>query len=62
VRHHEEVARLELLPEEFPLAIELAETLQRRIKACGFRFVAMDLIGFRSGALNEGLIRAVNLG
>lgn len=62
VRHHEEVARLELLPEEFPLAIELAETLQRRIKACGFRFVAMDLVGFRSGALNEGLIKAVTLG
>ena len=61
VRHHEEVARLELLPEEFPLAIELAETLQQRIKGCGFRFIAMDLVGFRSGALNEGLIKAVTL-
>ena len=61
VRHHEDVARLELLPAEFPLAFERGEEIQERIKACGFRFVAVDLVGFRSGALNEGLIKAVNL-
>ena len=55
------VARLELLPAEFPLAFEHGEEIQERIKACGFRFVAVDLVGFRSGALNEGLIKAVNL-
>lgn len=61
VRHHEDVARLELLSDEMPRALALGETLQERIKACGFRFVAVDLVGFRSGSLNEGLINAVNL-
>jgi len=61
VRHHEEVARLELLPDELPRALELRGTLEARIRDCGYRFVALDLRGFRSGALNEGLIRVVDV-
>ena len=52
VRHHGEVARLEILPEEFELAITHHEALQRDIQALGYRFVALDLGGFRSGSLN----------
>jgi uncharacterized protein len=55
VRHHGEVARLEILPAEFELAMTLHEVLQRDIQALGYRFVALDLGGFRSGSLNEGL-------
>lgn len=62
VRHHEEVARLELLPAEMARALRLAEDIERRIKACGYRFVAMDLAGFRSGSLNEGLIKLKRVG
>ena len=62
VRHHEEVARLELVPAEMARALRLAEDIERRIKACGYRFVAMDLAGFRSGSLNEGLIRLKRVG
>ena len=61
VRHHEEVARVELVPEELPRALELREELQQRIQATGYRFVAVDLGGFRSGSLNEGLIDAVQV-
>ena len=61
VRHHDDVARLELLPEEFTLAVELREQITERLRACGYRFVAMDLSGFRSGSLNEGVIKIVNL-
>ena len=61
VRHHEEVARIELVAEELPLALELSEAIQERVKATGYRFVAIDLGGFRSGSLNEGLIEAVQL-
>ncbi|MCY4058000.1 MAG: ATP-dependent sacrificial sulfur transferase LarE [Gammaproteobacteria bacterium] len=61
VRHHEEVARIELVPEELPRALELREALEERVKATGYRFVAIDLGGFRSGSLNEGLIEAVQL-
>ena len=52
VRHHGEVARLELPAEEFPLALAQHAQLNQRIKASGYRFVALDLGGFRSGSLN----------
>ena len=55
VRHHGEVARLEILREEFDLAVQHHDALQREMQALGYRFVAMDLGGFRSGSLNEGL-------
>lgn len=55
VRHHGDVARLEIPTEEFTLAIQQHDVLQREIKALGYRFVALDLGGFRSGSLNEGL-------
>ena len=65
VRHHGEVARLEILPKEFPLAVTHHAALQKRIQALGYRFVAMDMGGFRSGSLNEGLkpeqIQVVNI-
>lgn len=61
VRHHDDVARLELVPEEFALAVELRDQISERLRACGYRFVALDLGGFRSGSLNEGVIKVVNL-
>ena len=62
VRHHEDVARLEIAAEELPRALELRDRLQDAVKACGYRFVALDLAGFRSGSLNEGLIDAKMIG
>ena len=61
VRHHEDVARLELLAAELPRAIQLREDIERRVRAAGYRFVAVDLGGFRSGSLNEGLIDVVQV-
>jgi uncharacterized protein len=65
VRHHSDVARLEVLPAEFALAAEHHATLEQRIRALGYRFVTLDLGGFRSGSLNEGLqpeqIQVVNI-
>ena len=65
VRHHGEVARLEILPEEFPLALRHHADIEKRIKGLGYRFIAMDMGGFRSGSLNEGLqpeqIQVVNI-
>ncbi|MDP6374343.1 MAG: ATP-dependent sacrificial sulfur transferase LarE [Pseudomonadales bacterium] len=62
VRHHEDVARLEIGEAELSRAMDLRETLNERIKSCGYRFIALDLAGFRSGSLNEGLIEIVNVG
>lgn len=55
VRHHGDIARLELVPQEFAMAIERHDELVRAIKACGYAFVALDLAGFRSGSLNHAL-------
>jgi uncharacterized protein len=58
VRYHGDVARLELEQGEIARVFEPAirETIDREFKKAGFRFVAIDLKGFRSGSLNEGLV------
>ena len=61
VRHHEEVARIEIVAQEMPHAIDVAEIIDERIRTCGYRFVSLDLGGFRSGALNEGVIPTVQI-
>ena len=57
VRHHGEVARIEVHPEDMPkiIAPEVREKIIEKLKQLGFKFVALDLAGFRSGSLNETL-------
>lgn len=53
VRHHGEVARLELEPEDFPKALEHRLEIEQKFKQLGYQYVALDLKGFRSGSMNE---------
>ena len=55
VRHHENIARIEVLPEDMPrLLIEpLHSELVQRFKTLGYTYVTLDLAGFRSGSMNE---------
>jgi uncharacterized protein len=57
VRHHGDVARIELPPEDMSrfFAEGLAEPIARRIKELGFQYVALDLQGYRTGSMNEVL-------
>lgn len=55
VRHHDLIARIEILPEEFARAIQYRKEIEDRFKACGYQYVTLDLGGFRSGSLNEVL-------
>ena len=57
VRHHGDMARIEIAREEMPKAmnVEMFDRLSREFKRIGFRFVAIDVDGYRSGALNEVL-------
>jgi pyridinium-3,5-biscarboxylic acid mononucleotide sulfurtransferase len=59
VRFHGDVARLELERSEIARIFEpqLRDAVDREFKRIGFRFVAIDLKGFRSGSLNEGVTR-----
>ena len=58
VRYHGEVARLEVEQEEIARLLEPAtrERVDRELRKLGFRFVTVDLKGFRSGSLNEGVV------
>jgi uncharacterized protein len=54
VRHHGETVRIEIASEEMPhaLNIEMAAEFTRIFKSLGFKFVTLDLEGFRSGSMN----------
>jgi uncharacterized protein len=54
VRHHGDIARIEIAREEMPRALneEMAAEFSRIFKALGFKFVTLDLEGFRSGSMN----------
>jgi uncharacterized protein len=52
VRHHGDIARIELLPEEFPRACELHTEITAAVKKAGYKFVTLDLAGFKSGSLH----------
>lgn len=55
VRHHGEIARIEIAGNELPRALnsEMAAEFTRIFKALGFKFVTLDLEGFRSGSMNS---------
>lgn len=55
VRHHGDMARLEVPPRDFERAIACAAEIDAALNAAGYRYVALDLRGFRSGSLNETL-------
>jgi uncharacterized protein len=55
VRHHGDIVRIEVALEELPRALtpEMAAEFARIFKALGFKFVTLDLEGFRSGSMNS---------
>ena len=58
VRHHDDLARIELGRAELARALEpeTSAALVRELKAIGYRYVTLDLQGYRTGSLNEGLL------
>jgi uncharacterized protein len=61
VRHHGEIARLEVRPEEFRKL--MTESARRRViaglKKLGYAYITLDIEGYRTGSLNEPLRKAV---
>jgi pyridinium-3,5-biscarboxylic acid mononucleotide sulfurtransferase len=57
VRYHDDVARIELSRTEMARALDedIAAAIVRELKTVGFRYVSLDLQGYRTGSLNEGL-------
>lgn len=63
VRHHDQLVRLEIAQAEMDLAMrkEIFQELAVRFRELGFKYVTLDLDGFRSGSMNEVLNNRVNL-
>ncbi|MCA1578926.1 MAG: ATP-dependent sacrificial sulfur transferase LarE [Acidobacteria bacterium] len=57
VRHHDTLVRLEIAPAELDRVLdrEVFEQLAKRFRELGFKYVTLDLEGFRSGSMNEVL-------
>jgi uncharacterized protein len=55
VRIHGKIARIEVLPEEFPKLMEKRELIVDKLTEFGFSYVTMDLKGYRMGSMNETL-------
>ena len=58
VRYHEQLVRLEISPEEMPraLSIEMTRKFVEIFKELGFKFVTLDLEGYRTGSMNSLLV------
>jgi len=61
VRHHGDLARVEIARTELPraLTLEMLDAITAALKQAGFQYVTLDCAGFRSGAMNEILPVAV---
>ena len=55
VRHHNDVARIEVEPDDVALVVEHRDRIVTRFKNLGYKYIALDLAGFRTGSMNEGL-------
>jgi uncharacterized protein len=59
VRHHGNVARIEVERSELPRLIEegMSRTVTDGLRKIGYTYVTVDLLGFRSGSMNEGFFK-----
>lgn len=55
VRHHDKIARIEVMPEDMMRVLENHEEIDKAFKSYGFSYVTLDLKGYRSGSMNEVL-------
>jgi len=55
VRHHDSIARIEVKPEDIEKVIIRSNRVKiiEKLKSLGFKYITVDLQGFRSGSLNE---------
>ena len=53
--HGENLARIEVLPADLEKLFSLRETISKALHEVGFTYITMDLSGYRTGAMNEGI-------
>ena len=59
VRHHDKIARIEVERAEMPRLIEeeMSRVVTDGLRKIGYAYVAIDLLGYRSGSMNEGFFK-----
>ncbi|NMC10535.1 MAG: ATP-dependent sacrificial sulfur transferase LarE [Methanothrix sp.] len=55
VRWHGQTARIELLSQDMERALKLKDLIVKKLKELGFKYITLDLEGFRTGSMNEAL-------
>lgn len=55
VRHHGQVARIEVIPDEFERILAIRKEILPALEKLGFDYITLDLKGFQSGSMNKGL-------
>jgi uncharacterized protein len=55
VRHHNDIARLEVEADDFNAVLRQREQIVEKLKQLGYTYVTLDLFGFHSGSLNKSL-------
>lgn len=59
VRHHDKIARIEVLPDEIAKVLEHKDAIYQKLTSLGFSYVTLDLAGYRTGSMNEVLAQSV---
>ena len=53
LRHHDAIARIEVEPQDVPRVVAVRDQLEPALRALGWRYVTVDLGGYRSGSMNQ---------
>jgi uncharacterized protein len=61
VRCHNDIARIEVEPQELPEVLKHREQIIRKLKQFGFSYITLDLQGYSSGSMNKPLETSVHL-
>jgi len=57
LRHHGNIARIEVDPDSLPLLLAHRHDVVNKLKAIGYTYVTLDLAGYRTGSLNEAILK-----
>ncbi|WP_163536052.1 ATP-dependent sacrificial sulfur transferase LarE [Gracilibacillus sp. YIM 98692] len=55
VRTHEDIARIEVEPQDMPKLLANHQRVTEKLQNYGYKFVTMDLVGYKSGSMNKAL-------
>ncbi|WP_078412563.1 ATP-dependent sacrificial sulfur transferase LarE [Priestia abyssalis] len=55
VRTHQEIARIEVEPNDMRIVLENHEDITRELQSLGYQYITLDLIGYKSGSMNKVL-------